>query len=48
MKLRNLIVALAITAITAVGGFSLTNSSVAFQSDIVAGSGNPFLDDDVG
>ena len=46
MKLRKLIVALAITAITAVGGLSLSNTNI--QSDLIAGSGHWIVDEDVG
>lgn len=46
MKLRNLIVALAITAITAVGGFSLSNMNL--EADLIAGSTHWAVDDDVG
>lgn len=43
MKLRNLIVALAITA---VGGFSLSNMNL--EADLIAGSTHWAVDDDVG
>lgn len=46
MKIRKFIVALAITAIAAVGGFSLT--SFDSQTHFQAGLGNWAVDDDVG
>ena len=46
MKLRKFIVALAITAITAIGGLSLSSTNV--QADLIAGSTHWAVDDDVG